>query len=104
MVLINHEPLIKAYGNGFQITFNSKYTVIIKNGIGAKCTQTKAPEDTTAMLLASRLGGNSGPDVECEIYDANNNNISLKFGEASSLGYVTPIQLVNLLYTVSNLR
>lgn len=104
MNLVNHEPIIKTYGNGFQITFANKYTVVVKNGLGANCTQTKTPEDAADLIMASRFGGNAGPDVEAEVYDANKNNITDKFGSSPNLGFVTPYELVNLLYIVSNLR
>ena len=68
MQIFNHEPVIKTYGNGMQITFPNKYTVVIKSGPGAACTQTKTATDPTEMLMASRFGGNYGPDVEVEIY------------------------------------
>jgi hypothetical protein len=54
--------------------------------------------------MASRFGGSSGPDIECEIFAPDRKNISDKFGEEFSLGYVSPIQLVNLLYVVSSLK
>jgi hypothetical protein len=100
MNLINHEPVIKSFANGFQITFPSKYTVIVKLGPGAKCTQ-KVADDAASMLMNSRFGGHSSPDVEAEVFDAEKKNITSKFGD---LSFVTPIQLVNLLYVVSNLR
>jgi len=100
----NHEPLIKAFGNGFQITFPNRYTVIVKNGIGAKCTQTKTDDDPAAVIIAARFGGNKSPDAEVEIYDSRKVNISTKFGEENSLGFVTPLALIDLLYTVSRLK
>jgi len=104
MQLVNHEPVIKSFANGFQITFPNRYTIVVKNGLGAKCTQTKNVDDAASLLMASRFGGSSGPDVECEIFAPDRKNISDKFGEEFSLGYVTPIQLVNLLYVVSSLK
>jgi hypothetical protein len=56
------------------------------------------------VLLASRFGGNSGPDVEVEIYSPAKQNITNKFGEINSLGFVTPLELVNLLYICSGLK
>jgi hypothetical protein len=103
MNIINHEPLIKCYGNGFQITFNNKYTVIVKSGIGAKCTQKHIDDDPASMIMASRFGGAASPDAEVEIYNPKKVNVSDKFGEANSLGFVTPAQLVNILYLVSSL-
>ena len=41
---------------------------------------------------------------EVEVYDKHKNNITEKFGEANSIGYVTPIGLVDVLYIVSNLK
>ena len=104
MQLLNHEPMIKSYGNGFQITFPNRYTVLVKNGLGAKCSQTRAATDAAEMLMASRFGGNHGPDVEVEVYGKDKKNITDKFGEPGSLGFVTPIELVNLMYVVSSLK
>ena len=104
MQLLNHEPMIKSYGNGFQITFPNRYTVLVKNGLGAKCSQTRAATDAAEMLMASRFGGNHGPEVEVEVYSKYKKNITDKFGEPGSLGFVTPIELANLLYVVSSLK
>lgn len=106
MQILNHQPIIKTYGNGMQITFPNKYTVIIKSGPGAACTQTKTASDPTEMLMASRFGGNYGPDVEVEIYDVKNGNITGKFTASGNgvLDFVTPLELVNLLYIVSRLK
>lgn len=104
MQLVNHEPVIKTFGNGFQITFPNLYTVIAKNGIGTKSTQTKNLEDVSEVIMASRFGGNASPDIEVEVFDPKKNNITDKFGEVESLGFVTTIQLVNLLYIVSSLK
>ena len=103
MQLLNHEPIIKTFGNGFQITFPNQYTVIVKNGIGAKCTQSHLAQTEPELLMASRFGGNSGPDVEAEIYNPAKVNITDKFGERDSLGFISTLELVNLLYIVSNL-
>lgn len=106
MQIFNHQPIIKTYGNGMQITFPNKFTILIKTGPGAVCTQTKTASDTTEMLMASRFGGNYGPDVEVEIYNAKNENITRKFAASNEevLGFVTPMQLVNLMYIVSSLK
>lgn len=104
MKLINFEPMIKSYGNGFQITFPNKYTVIVKNGPGAQCTQLKKSDDPADMMLTARFGGNSGPDVEVEVYSPDKLNISSKFGDANSLGFISTLELVNILYIVSSLR
>lgn len=106
MKIINHAPLIKTYGNGFQITFPNRYTLIAKNGLGAECTQLRDMEDVSEMFLTSRFGGNHGPDIEVEIYDTKTQNITSKFTNESTatLGFVTPMELVNLLYIVSNLK
>lgn len=106
MQIFNHEPVIKTYGNGMQITFPNKYTVVIKSGPGAACTQTKTATDPTEMLMASRFGGNYGPDVEVEIYDTKNQNITRKFTASDNgiLDFVTPLELANLLYIVSSLK
>lgn len=105
MKLVNHEPLIKIFGNGMQITFPNQYTILIKNGMGAKCTQTKELDDPASYLMASRFGGNSGPDVEVEIYAPNKENISNKFSNSeNSLGFVSPMELANLFYIVSSLK
>jgi hypothetical protein len=102
--LVTHEPIFRTFVNGFQITFPNQFTVIVKNGPGAKCTQTQKIEDTAEMFLATRLGGGRGPDIEVEIYSPQQENISYRFGEKDSLGCVTPLELVNILYIVSSLR
>jgi hypothetical protein len=102
--LVTHEPIFRTFVNGFQITFPNQFTVIVKNGPGAKCTQTQKIEDTAEMFLATRLGGGRGPDVEVEIYSPQQENISYRFGEQDSLECVTPLELVNILYIVSSLR
>ena len=104
MNIVNHEPIIRIFVNGVQITFPNQYTVLIKNGIGAKCTQRQAPEDSAELFLAKRFGGIGNSDVEVEIYDPKKNNVTKSFGEQDSLGFVTPVELVNLLYIVSSLR
>lgn len=106
MKLLNHEPIIKIFGNGMQVTFPNQYTLLIKNGLGANCTQTTNVDDPASMLMASRFGGNSGPDVEVEIYDTKGQNITNKFSEdaSMSLGFVTPLELSNLFYIVSSLK
>ena len=107
MNIINHQPIFKTFANGFQITFPNLYTVIVKNGIGANCSQKNTPDDVTELFLNSRFGGNSGSDVEVEIYDCNRKNISNKFsikGETENLGFVTPFELATLIYVVSNLK
>lgn len=104
MNIVNHEPIIRVFVNGIQITFPNQFTVLVKNGIGAKCTQRQAPEDSAELFLAKRFGGVGNPDVEVEIYNPKKENITEKFGEVRSLGFVTPVELVNLLYIVSSLR
>lgn len=107
MNIVNHQPVFKTFVNGFQITFPNQYTVIIKNGIGANCTQKNNKEDVTELFLNSRFGGNSGPDVEVEIYDPNKKNVSQKFstkGELENLGFVSTFELATLIYIVSNLK
>lgn len=101
MNLVNHEPMIKCYGNGFQITFPNKYTLIVKNGLGAVCTQKPASDDPADMLLTYKLGGNSGPDVQVEIFSPSKQDISSTFGD---LSFITPLELVNLLYICSALK
>ena len=51
MQLVNHEPVIKSFANGFQITFPNRYTVVVKNGLGAKCTQTKNSTSDTIVCV-----------------------------------------------------
>jgi hypothetical protein len=104
MNLVNHEPIIRVFVNGFQITFPNRYTVLVKNGMGAKCSQKQAPEDSAELFLANRFGGSGSSDAEVEIYDPNKINITEKFGEPDALSFVSPIELVNLMYVVSNLR
>jgi len=104
MPLLNHQPLIKCFGNGFQITFPNKYSVVVKNGLGTKSTFSLEDKTDLHVIMGARFGGYMTPDCEVEVYDKNKSNITEKFGEANSLGYVSPIQLVDLLYVVSNLK
>ncbi len=106
MNLVNHQTMFKTFANGFQITFPNLYTVIVKNGIGAKCTQKSDTADIAEMFMNSRFGGNVSPDVEVEVYDQNKNNISIKFSkdDPESVGFVSMFELATLLYVVSNLR
>ena len=104
MKILNHQPIIKIFGNGFQITFPNKYTVLIKSGVGTKTTQSKKDDDMLALVMSTRFGGATTPDVEVEIYDPKLKNISDKFGEETSIGFVNPIKLINLLYVVSGLK
>ncbi len=97
-------PCIKVFANGFQITFANLYTIIVKNGPGMKCTQSKTSSDIADVFMSYRFGGNSTPDVEIEIYSPSKENISDKFGEEGSVGYVTPYNLANLIYIVSSLK
>ena len=104
MQLLNHQPVVKCFGNGFQLTFPNKYTVIVKNGMGTKSTFSLEDKSDLQVIMGARFGGYMTPDCEVEVYDKNKTNITDKFGEANSLGFVTPIQLVDLLYVVSNLK
>lgn len=101
-LLLNSFPFIKTYGNGFQLTFENLYSIVVKVGIGTKSTQTK--KEDSEILLASRFGGNASPDMEVEIYSPNKINVSEKFGEIGSLGNVTTNELAQLIHIVSNLR
>lgn len=102
MNLVNHEPTIRVFVNGMQITFPNKYTVLIKTGPGTKSTQSEPAEDTAELFMASRFGTKGNTCVQVEVYDPAKNNITIKFGEAHSLGYINTIELVNILYIVSN--
>lgn len=104
MQILNHQPVVKCFGNGFQLTFPNKYTVVVKNGMGTKSTFSLEDKSDLQVIMGARFGGYMTPDCEVEVYDKNKNNITDKFGEANSLGFVTPIQLVDLLYVVSNLK
>lgn len=104
MQILNHQPVVKCFGNGFQLTFSNKYTVVVKNGMGTKSTFSLEDKSDLQVIMGARFGGYMTPDCEVEVYDKNKNNITDKFGEANSLGFVTPIQLVDLLYIVSNLK
>lgn len=103
MNLINHQPTIRLFSNGVQITFNNLYTVVFKLGPGTKTSVQKSIEDVTD-IIATRYGGHQSSDVEVEVYDPQKNNITNKFGEDLSLGYVSPIELCNLLFIVSSLQ
>jgi hypothetical protein len=105
MNIINHSPLIKVFGNGFQITFPNRYSIIVKNGLGAKCTQAeKSSDDTASLIMSARFGGTQSPDCEVEIFNAKKENVSSNFGGDVSLSYVTPFQLANLFYVISGLK
>ena len=104
MQILNRQPVVKCFGNGFQLTFPNKYTVIVKNGMGTKSTFSLEDKSDLQVIMGARFGGYMTPDCEVEVYDKNKTNITDKFGEANSLGFVTPIQLVDLLYVVSNLK
>ena len=106
MKLITHEPCVQIFINGVQITFPNQYTILIKNGLSAKCTQTKQIDNTADMVIQTRFGGSRSPNVEVEVYDPKQNNISSKFGEkdSESIGYVTPVELTNLMYIISSLK
>jgi len=103
-MLDNHISLMKLFGNGIQITFPNRYTVVAKIGPGTNTTQMKKDEDLAATFFATRFGSNSSVDCEIEIFDANKNNITSKFGGSESIGHVSTMELANLLYLVSNLK
>ena len=104
MQILNHQPLIKCFGNGFQLTFPNIYTVRVKNGMGTKSTFSLEDKTDLHVIMGARFGGQMTPDCEVEVYDKNKNNITEKFGEANSVGYVSPLALVSLLYIVSGLK
>ena len=72
--------------------------------MGTKSTFSLEDKSDLQVIMGARFGGYMTPDCEVEVYDKNKTNITDKFGEANSLGFVTPIQLVDLLYVVSNLK
>lgn len=81
------------------------YTVIVKNGPGAKCSA--SPEnatDTVDLLMSYKFGGNLSQDVEIEIYSPDRKNITETFGGQESLGYISPFMLAHLMYIVSSLK
>jgi hypothetical protein len=80
------------------------YTVIVKNGMGTKSTFSLEDKTDLHVIMGARFGGYMTPDCEVEVYDKNRNNITEKFGEANSVGYVSPLALVSLLYIVSGLK
>lgn len=80
------------------------YTVIVKNGMGTKSTFSLEDKTDLHVIMGARFGGYMTPDCEVEVYDKNRNNITEKFGEANSVGYVSPLSLVSLLYIVSGLK
>ena len=80
------------------------YTVIVKNGMGTKSTFSLEDKTDLHVIMGARFGGYMTPDCEVEVYDKNKNNITEKFGEANSLGYVSTLSLVSLLYIVSGLK
>ena len=80
------------------------YTVIVKNGMGTKSTFSLEDKTDLHVIMGARFGGYMTPDCEVEVYDKNKNNITEKFGEPNSIGYVSPLALVSLLYIVSGLK
>ena len=80
------------------------YTVIVKNGMGTKSTFSLEDKTDLHVIMGARFGGYMTPDCEVEVYDKNKNNITEKFGEANSVGYVSTLALVSLLYIVSGLK
>ena len=80
------------------------YTVIVKNGMGTKSTFSLEDKTDLHVIMGARYGGYMTPDCEVEVYDKNKNNITEKFGEPNSIGYVSPLSLVSLLYIVSGLK
>lgn len=103
----NKVPHFKGFGNGFQFTFPNQWTIIIKHGPGTKTTQanTEKELDVATMILTSKMGGVTSSDIEVEIINPNKTNMSHKFGgDENSVGYVTPLQLVDLMYVVSKLK
>lgn len=105
MIMINTTPGIKIFVNGFQITFGNLYTIIVKNGPGAKCSaNSENITDTADLLMAYKFGGNLSQDVEIEIYDPARKNITESFGSPDSMGHVTPFILAHLMYIVSSLK
>jgi hypothetical protein len=103
MQLINHEPVFKSFGNGFQITFPNRYTVLVKHGIGTRSTLPPGTEPDVTTYISSRFGGNTSPDVEVEIYNPSKTNITHMFGEIHSLAFVSVSELARILFLVSNL-
>lgn len=98
-------PGIKIFVNGFQITFQNMYTVIVKNGPGSQCSSNAENiTDTADLLMAYKFGGNLSQDVEIEIYDPARKNVTESFGGQESMGYVTPFMLAHLMYVVSSLK
>ena len=95
---------LKLFGNGIQLTFPNRYTIVVKIGPGTKSTQTNKDENLVATFFASRFGNNSSIDCEVEIFDSNKNNITSKFGSEQSLGFFSVMELADLIYLVSNLK
>lgn len=109
MNLINYLPNIKTYTNGFQITFENKYTCIVKTGPGTATTQppgNAADSTVEEMLLSKRFGGIQSYDVEVEVFSPNKQNITSKFSESNEgkLSFVTTNELIKLMYIISKLK
>jgi hypothetical protein len=108
MHIINYFPNIRTFTNGFQITFDNKYSCTIKIGPGTSTTQPKenAPTSIEETLLSKRFGGIQSIDAEVEVFNPNRMNISDKFIQTNEgkISFVTTNELIKLLYIISKLK
>lgn len=106
--LRNEVPMIRTFANGVQFTFPNYYSVVFKLGPNTNTNLLNKTDDDLASTFMSRFGGFMSANVEATVYDPKGNNITSKFASdgvtyTDSLGYLDPLKLVDLLYTVSNL-
>jgi hypothetical protein len=107
MNIINHFPNIRTFSNGFQITFENKYSCIVKTGPGTATTQnTQEISSVEEMLLSKRFGGIQSFDAEVEVFNPNRQNISGKFNDLQDekISFVTTNELIKLMYIISKLK
>jgi len=105
MTELRHEvPMIRTLPNGVQFTFTNYYTVICTVGPNTKTNLLNKTDDSLASTFMSRFGGYMSANAEAAVYDPNGNNITNKFeANSTSIGFLDPMQLIDLLYIVSNL-
>jgi hypothetical protein len=100
----NEVPMIRTFANGVQFTYPNYYSVVFKLGPNTQTNLLNKPDDDMASTFMSRFGGYMSANAEAEVYDPAGNNITSKFQTgATSIGFLDPMKLVDLLYVVSNL-
>lgn len=103
--LRNEVPMIRTLPNGVQFTFPNYYSVICTVGPNTKTNLLNKTDDSLASTFMSRFGGYMSANAQAVIHDPKGINITSKFAaNESSIGFLDPMQLVDLLYIVSNLK